>query len=70
MSEPGETLKKARANLVTMRQRWAEVLATPYERGKTEEAVTKLIELQEAIEAIDAAIAEASGKSSSTELRL
>jgi hypothetical protein len=74
MSNAIETLRAARTNLVKMRLQWAEVLAAPFERGRTEQAIARVVELQQAIVAIEAAIAhEENAKpatSSRQELRL
>ena len=51
-----EELTKARRALVDQRQSWAQVLARGYERGKTEDAIKGIIQVQNAIEAIDSAI--------------
>jgi hypothetical protein len=58
MTDPVSDLEKARTELVNMRRQWASVLAGPYQRGKTEEATERLVLVQKAIEAIDAAIAD------------
>ncbi|TCU68237.1 hypothetical protein EDE08_109366 [Bradyrhizobium sp. R2.2-H] len=74
MSDPIKELEKARLEMVSTRRRLVSILAGSYERGKTEDATEKLIQIQKAIEAIDAAIADekqtAPKKSSSQELRL
>lgn len=52
-----QTLKSARNALVEVRRRLAEVLAKPYERGKTtEEILVRFTEVQRAIEAVDSAL--------------
>ena len=58
MSDPVEDLQKARSALVNDRRRFASVLAGTHPRGKTEEATNGIFQLQKAIEAIDAAIAD------------
>ena len=58
MSDPVEDLQKARSALVNGRRRFAAVLAGTHPRGLTEEATDGIIQLQKAIEAIDAAIAD------------
>jgi signal transduction histidine kinase len=58
MSDPVQDLEKARSSLVDMRRQWVSVLAGPYQRGKTGDAIKELIQIQKAIEAIDAAIPE------------
>jgi len=50
--EHTDNLKKARARLIEQRR----VLAGPYERGKTEQAREKFLEMQTAIEAMNRAI--------------
>lgn len=57
MSDPGEDLQNARSALVKNRRQAASLLAATHPRGKPEEA-TVIIQLQKAIEAIDAAIAD------------
>ncbi len=56
MSDPVEDLQKARLALVNDRRQFASLLGGTYQRGKTAEATDRLIHLQKAIEAIDAAI--------------
>jgi hypothetical protein len=56
MSNPVEELEKARSALVAMRRQWVTTLADGYQRGKTEEATEKLVQIQKAIEAIDKAL--------------
>jgi hypothetical protein len=58
MSDPLQNLEKARSSLVDMRRQWASVLAGPYQRGKTQEAIKELVQIQKAIEVIDAVIPE------------
>ncbi len=73
MSDPIKELEKARLEMVSTRRKWVSILAGSYERGKTEDATEKLIQIQKAIEAVDAAIADekhAATKSTSQELRL
>jgi hypothetical protein len=48
MSDPLQNLEKARSSLVDMRRQWASVLAGPYQRGKTEEAIKELVQIQKA----------------------
>jgi hypothetical protein len=54
--EHTDDLKKARAQLVEERRRYAKVLAGPYSRGKTEDAHERFVEIQATIEAMDRAI--------------
>ena len=52
-----EILNSARKTLVALRRQLAGILATPYERGRTtEETLSRFIEVQRAIEAVDAAL--------------
>jgi len=51
--EHTDNLKKARAKLVEQRRAFVKVLAGPYERGKTEQAREKFLEMQTAIEAMN-----------------
>jgi hypothetical protein len=54
--EHSDNLKKARTQLIEQRRAFAKVLAGPYDRGKTEQALEKFLEIQAAIEAMDRAI--------------
>ena len=54
--QPVLDLKGARSTLVTMRRNWATALSQDYVKGKSEDGVTKFLEIQAAIEAIDRAI--------------
>ena len=54
--EHTENLNKARAQLIEQRRALAQVLAGPYDRGKTEQARETFVEIQDMIEAIDRAI--------------
>jgi len=54
--EHTDNLKKARARLIEQRRAFVKVLAGPYERGKTEQAREKFLEMQTAIEAMNRAI--------------
>ena len=58
MSDPVEDLQKARSAFVNNRRQIASLLAGIHPRGKTAEATDGIIQLQKAIEAIDAAIAD------------
>ena len=58
MSDPVEDLQKARSALVNNRRQIALLLVGIHPRGKTEEATNGIIQLQKAIEAIDAALAD------------
>src|SRR6516162_6523726 len=51
--EHTDNLKKARAKLIEQRRAFVKVLAGPYERGKTEQAREKFLEMQTAIEAMN-----------------
>ena len=51
-----DNLRKARAQLIEQRRAFIQVLAGPYDRGKTEQAREGFIETQAAIEAMDRAI--------------
>jgi hypothetical protein len=51
---PG-VLKQARQQLIAQRRGLANALAEPYQSGRTEELMEKFRQLQDAIEAIDAA---------------
>ena len=51
-----EELRKARTGLVNARRSWAKVLAGPYERGKSHEAIKDIVDVQRAIDVIDQAI--------------
>lgn len=53
-----EDLTNARTVLIETRRNWAKAIAAGYKRGETETAVKSLIEVQEAIDVIDFAIAE------------
>jgi hypothetical protein len=54
-----DDLMNARKVLAEMRHNWAKTIAAGYKRGETETAIKNLIEVQQAIEAIDRAIEEA-----------
>jgi len=56
-----DDLKKARAQLIEQRWAFAKVLAAPYDRGKTEQARERFLEIQAAIEAMDRAIDDEAG---------
>jgi hypothetical protein len=56
MSEPMETLKKARERMVEDRDAFAKVLAAPFDRDKAERARVKFVEIQALIDAIERAI--------------
>jgi len=51
-----EELRKARSALVNARRNWAKVLAGSYQRGKSDQAITEIANVQHAIDAIDRAI--------------
>ena len=53
--EHTDNLKKARAKLIEQRRAFVKVLAGPYERGKTEQAREKFLEMQTVIEAMNRA---------------
>jgi hypothetical protein len=54
-------LKKARAQLIEQRRAFVQVLAGPYDRGKTEQARENFLVVQAAIEAMDRAIEDEQG---------
>lgn len=56
MSTPVEDIQNARQELIKYRRQWVSVLAGPYQRGKTEEAMEKVVQTQRAIEALEAAL--------------
>ena len=56
-----DDLKKSRAQLIEQRRALAKVLAGPYDRGKTEQARERFLEIQVAIEAIGRAIDDEAG---------
>src|SRR5260221_923353 len=60
-----DNLKKARARLIEQRRAFVKVLAGPYERGKTEQARERFLEMQTAIEAMDRAIEDEEGSQGS-----
>ncbi|WGD55876.1 hypothetical protein QA641_19500 [Bradyrhizobium sp. CB1650] len=51
-----QDMREARRALVEMRRNWAKAIAGDYQRGKTEDAIKGIIEVQQAVEAIDRAI--------------
>jgi hypothetical protein len=51
-----QDLRDARRVLIKMRRDWAQAIAKGYERGKTEDAIKGITEVQQAIEVIDDAI--------------
>jgi hypothetical protein len=53
-----EDMTNARKVLIEMRHNLAKTIAAGYKRGESETAVKSLIEVQEAIDVIDFAIAE------------
>ncbi|MET0222550.1 MAG: hypothetical protein ABW213_18020 [Tardiphaga sp.] len=56
MSERLTTLEAARARMVEDRDAHAKVLAAPFNRDNAERARSKFVEIQNVIDAIDAAI--------------
>jgi hypothetical protein len=54
--EHTDNLKKALARLVEQRRAFVKLLAGPYERGKTEQARERFLDMQTAIEAMNRAI--------------
>ena len=56
-----DNLRKARAQLIEQRRAFIQVLAGPYDRGKTEQAREGFMETQAAIEAMDRAIEDEEG---------
>jgi hypothetical protein len=54
--EHTDNLKKARARLIEQRRAFVKVLAGPYERGRTEQARERFLDMQTAIEAMNRAI--------------
>ena len=60
-----DDLKKARAQLIEQRRAFAKVLAGPYDRGKTEQARERFLEIQAAIEAMDRAMDDETGSQGS-----
>jgi hypothetical protein len=53
-----EDMTNARGVLIEVRHNWAKAIAAGYKRGETETAIKSIIEVQEAIDVIDFAIAE------------
>jgi hypothetical protein len=51
-----DNLRQARGQLIEQRRAFIQVLAGPYDRGKTEQAREGFMETQAAIEAMDRAI--------------
>jgi hypothetical protein len=51
-----EDLRKARTALVNVRRNWAKVLAGTYERGKSDQAIKDIVDVQRAIDVVDQAI--------------
>ena len=51
--EHTDNLKKAQARLIEQRRAFVKVLAGPYERGKTEQARQRFLDMQTAIEAMN-----------------
>jgi hypothetical protein len=58
MSQAADDLRKARKTLVDMRHQWAKALATGHQRGDTATAIKAIIEVQQAIDAMDRALIE------------
>ena len=56
-----DNLQRARAQLIEQRRASVQVLAGPYDRGKTEQARERFMETQAAIEAMDRAIEDEEG---------
>ena len=54
--EHTDNLKKARARLIEQRRAFVKVLVGPYERGKTDQARERFLDMQAAIEAMNRAI--------------
>ena len=59
--EHTDNLKMARAQMIEQRRAFTKVLAGPYDRGKTEQAREKFLEIQVAIETMDRAIEDEEG---------
>jgi len=55
-AEHVQDLRSARAALVKARRNWAKALAGPYSRDKSDQAITDIVDVQNAIDAIDRAI--------------
>jgi hypothetical protein len=53
-----DDLKKARETLVDLRRQWAKALVGGYKRGDTETAIKGIVEVQQAIDAVDRALEE------------
>jgi hypothetical protein len=58
---PHRQSRKGAARLIEQRRAFVKVLAGPYERGKTEQARERFLEMQTAIEAMDRAIEDEEG---------
>ncbi len=56
-----DNLQRARAQLIEQRRAFVQVLAGPYDRGKTEQARENFMEIQAAIESMDRAIEDEQG---------
>ena len=56
-----DNLQRARAQLIEQRRSLVQVLAGPYDRGKTEQARENFMEIQAAIESMDRAIEDEQG---------
>ena len=59
--QQAEMLRKARAQLVDSRRRVEEALTKPFDRNMTPQMQSMMIEVQQAIDAIDKAIADEEG---------
>jgi hypothetical protein len=56
--DPHKDLEKARKTLIEMRHNWAKAIAAGVKRGETENAISAIVEVQQAIEVIDSAMEE------------
>ncbi len=56
-----DNLQRARAQLIEQRRSFVQVLAGPYDRGKTEQARENFMGIQAAIESMDRAIEDEQG---------
>lgn len=53
-----DTLHQARVQLVEARRRWARLLTEPFDRDQRPEVASTFVRIQQAIDAVDRAIAD------------
>jgi len=57
-----DVLRQGRLQLVEARRRWAKLLTEPFDRDERPELVATFVRIQQAIDAIDRAVADEGGE--------